>query len=45
MLKTYLFQIINILHGPLLAHRLQKSVAVAQGPAYAHWCKIPGKIR
>ena len=45
MLKTHLFQNINILRGPLLAHQLPKSVALAQGPAYAHWCKIPGKIK
>ena len=43
--KNTLFQNINILRGPLLAHQLPKSVAVAQGPSYAQWCKISGKIR
>ena len=41
--KNILFQNIKILRGPLLAYQLPKSVAVAQGPAYANWCKIPGK--
>ena len=43
--KNTLFQNINILRGLLLVHKLPKSVALAQGPAYGLWCKIPGKIR
>ena len=45
MLETYYLKKIKILHGPLLAHQLPKPVAVAQRLAYAHWCKILGKIK